>query len=677
MAQELNDYTDMRTGILSLVVAGQLLSGGIAVEPLQEAARPLAAGEAGIGRMVGELEAVDAGGGMWRLSESVRKSRVVVVAFTSPTCPLSAKQLPALAALEKEFSGGGVEFVYVNPVASDPEAAVAESRRVHGLAGRYVRDAGLKVAAALGAASTTEVFVIDAARTLTYRGAVDDQHGIGFVREEAGNRWLRDAVRETLAGRRPRIGATTAPGCVLELPQKREVAATEVTWHGRVSRLMQVHCQECHRDGGIGPFPLVTMEDMVSHAGMVRKVVTKGLMPPWFAARGDGGGHSPFVNDRSLPETDRADLLAWLDGGRPAGDVREAPLPRQWADAEWMIGPPEVVYEIPREVEVKATGKMGYVYQVVETGLTEDRWVQALEVLPSARAQVHHVLVFVMAADADRRRVAGGDNFFAAYVPGSSSMIYPEGYAKKLPKGSKLLFQLHYTPTGVATVDRTRLGLRFASAQPRHEVLVAAAKNVTFAIPPGAAEHVERAVLPVPFEADVLAFMPHMHVRGKSFRYELAESGGGRKVLLDVPRYDFNWQLLYRLAEPLRVKAGSRIEVTAAFDNSSGNPANPDPGRTVRWGEQTDQEMLLGYLEYVVASGEAKASAAEPLRLTGKALGLLGKRLDRDGDGRVSAAEAGPGFAELHARLDADGDGYVTGEEARRVARAQQSSGPP
>jgi peroxiredoxin len=664
----------MRTVFISLVSVGLLLSGGFAVEPLQEAARVLAAGEAGIGRRVADLEAEDVDGKVWRLRESVPKSRVVVVAFTSPTCPLSAKQLPALAALEKEFADAGVAFVYVNPVASDSEATVAESRRVHGLAGRYVRDAGMKVAGALGAASTTEVFVIDAARTLTYRGAVDDQHGIGFVRESAGNRWLRDAVQDTLAGRRPQIGATTAPGCVLELPQRGAVAASEVTWHGRVSRLVQVHCQECHRDGGIGPFPLVTMDDMVSHAGMVRKVVTKGLMPPWFAARGEREKHSPFVNDRSLPESDRADLLAWLDGGKPEGDVREAPLPRQWADAEWMMGRPDVVYGIPREIEVKATGKMGYVYQVVETGLTEDRWVQALEVLPSARAQVHHVLVFVMASDADRRRVAGGDNFFAAYVPGSSSVIYPEGYAKKLPKGSKLLFQLHYTPTGVATVDRTRLGLRFAEGAPRHEVMVAAAKNVTFAIPPGASDHVERAVLPVPFEADVLAFMPHMHVRGKSFRYELAESGGGRKLLLDVPRYDFNWQLLYRLAEPLRVKAGSRIEVTAAFDNSSGNPANPDPGRTVRWGEQTDQEMLLGYLEYVVASGEAKASASEPLRLTGKALGLLGRRLDRDGDGRVSVAEAGSGFAELHTRLDADRDGYVTREEAQRAAQERRAA---
>ena len=664
--------------IASLLIAGT----AFAAEPLTESPRPVAAGEAGAGRMVAGIEAADVDGRVWKLAEAARAAKAVVVAFNSPTCPLSAKMLPSLRALEAEYAGKGVAFVYVNPTASDTAEAIAAVRKAHGLAGMYVHDKTLAVASALGAQTTTEVFVLDAARTLTYRGAVDDQYGIGYAKDAPEHRWLRDAIEETVAGRRPRVAATTAPGCAIDLP-KAEVAAGEVTWHGRVSRILQTNCQDCHRDGGIGPFPLVTMEDAVSHAGQIRKAVGKGLMPPWFAAREAGVTHSPFVNDRSLPERDKADLLAWLEGGRAAGDPADAPVARVWADAEWVIGKPDAIYEIPREIEVKATGKMGYVHLIVDPGLTEDRWVKSLEVLPTARAQVHHVLVFVLAADADRRKIANGDNFFAAYVPGSSSMQYADGYAKKLPKGSKLLFQLHYTPTGLATVDRTRLGVKFADGAPKHEVLVAAAKNTRFAIPPGAADHVERGRLDVPRHADILAFMPHMHVRGKSFKYEVVRPGAEKALVLDVPRYDFNWQLLYRLAEPLHLPAGSRLEVTASFDNSTGNPANPDPARTVRWGEQTDDEMLIGYVEYVfseekpaVAAAASESAGASPqIQLTGKSIGALGKLLDKDGDGRVSKAEAGSEYGALHAALDGDGDGFVTGEEARRMVRQRKESG--
>ena len=656
-----------------------------ALEPLSEAARPLPAGEAGVGRLLPEVRAVDLDGREWRLGETVKGAKATVVAFTSPTCPLSAKLLPTLRAIEREHGAQGVAFVFVDPTASDRPEAIAESRRVHGLGGTWIHDRDLTVAAALGATSTTEVFVTDAARTLVYRGAVDDQYGLGYATDAPRHEWLRAALAATLAGRRPEVVATTAPGCALELP-KVAAAPSPVTWHGRVSRILQTHCQDCHREGGIAPFPLVSMEDATSHAGMIRKAVTKGLMPPWFAAPVAGATHSPFMNDRSLPEQDKADLLAWLDGGRPEGDAALAPQPRQWADAEWALGKPDLILTIPRSVEVKATGKMPYVHQIVDTGLEEDKWVNGIEVLPSARAQVHHVLVFVMPAGGgrERGRVGDQDNFFAAYVPGSSVLSYPDGYAKKLPKGSRLLFQLHYTPTGTPATDRTRLGLRFAAGPPRHEVMVAAAKNRRFAIPPGAAAHEEKGVLPVPFEARVLAFMPHMHVRGKAFRYELVDRDGARRTLLDVPRYDFNWQLLYRLAEPLAAPAGSRIEVTAVFDNSSGNPANPDPTRTVRWGDQTDEEMLIGYLEYVNPAQNPAAAAGTaatdpdkaPLRLTGKALGVLGRRLDADKDGRVSRDEAGTAFAGLHTRLDTDKDGYVTGDETRAALRRQQESAP-
>lgn len=640
------------------------------VEPLTEQPRVLAKAESTAGSPAPDLKLTDIQGHSSSLRSLAAKQKALVIAFTSPTCPLSAKLLPTLAAVEKE-SAGAAAFVYVNPTASDQPDAIRASITQHGLKGAMVHDKDLAVSAALQASSTTEVFVLDAAGTIIYRGAVDDQYGLGYAHDAPKSEWLRDALRAVAAGQRPRVTATTAPGCVLALPETKPQPATAVTWHGRVSRIMQANCQECHRSGGIAPFPLETMEDAVSHAGMIKKAITKGLMPPWFAAEQPGVTHRPFANDRSLTATEKADLLAWLDGGRPAGDAKEAPLPRQWPDAEWAIGKPDAVWELPEPVNIKATGKMGYVHRQVSTKLTEDKWVQSFQVLPTSRAVVHHVLVFALTPDKEGKvRVRDGNNFFAAYVPGSGTVHYPAGYAKRLPAGTVLYFQLHYTPAGTATQDRTRLGVVYAKSPPRYEVNVAAAGNHRLRIPAGAENHVEHASLPVPFTSQVLSFMPHMHVRGKAFRYELVTPDNQRRTVLDVPRYDFNWQFLYRLAEPLTAPAGSRFEITAVFDNSTNNPANPDPAKEVRWGEQTDDEMLLGYVEYVNPAQNPSLPAAtgteeEPLQLTLKSLGILGKRLDKNGDGKVSREEAGEAFAKLHTRLDTDADGYVTAEESR------------
>lgn len=668
----------MKASALLAVLLSSATTVTRAVEPLSEAPRLLARAESTAGSLAPDVKITDIEGRSSSLLTLAAKQKALVVAFTSPTCPLSAKLLSTLAAVEQEFAGSAA-FLYIDPTASDKPEAIRAAIKQHSLKGAMVHDKDLAVAAALQATSTTETFVLDAAGTIIYRGAVDDQYGLGYAHDAPRNEWLRDALRATLAGQRPGISATTAPGCALSLPDAKAAAPATtpaVTWNGRVSRIIQANCQECHRSGGTAPFPMETMEDVVSHAGMIKKAVNKGIMPPWFAEPQPGITHSPFANDRSLTAADKTDLLAWLDSSRPAGDVKEAPLPRQWPDVTWSIGKPDAIWEIPKEVSVKATGKMGYVNLQVPTGLTEDRWVQSIEVLPTARAQVHHVLIFAMKPDSSGRvRVTDGNNFFAAYVPGSNLLTYPAGYAKRLPAGTVLHFQLHYTPTGTATTDRTRIGVVFAKSPPRYEVNVAAAGNHRINIPAGAENHQEKGVLPVLFDAQILAFMPHMHVRGKSFRYELVTPDNKRSTLLDVPRYDFNWQLLYRLAVPLTAPTGSRIEATAIYDNSTNNPANPDPTRSVRWGEQTDDEMLLGYVEYVnpaqnpSLATNTTAAGDDPVLLTGKSLGILGKRLDKDGDGRVSKEEAGTAFAKLHAQLDTNADGYVTADESREALK--------
>lgn len=558
------------------------------------------ANEAGIGRQVPDLTVTDIDGQTHQLAEMAGAGRGVIVAYTSVTCPLSKRYAHSLAQLEKEAKQGGLGVLLVNPFASEKEAALHEDIEHHGFTSPYVRDDGLKLSAILGAETTTEVFVLDSKRTLVYRGALDDQFGVTYNLDAPRRRFVHDAVEALLNGRRPLVAATHAPGCELDVPEGAGVvqAGSTVTYHRDVARILQQNCVECHRDDGIAPFALDDLAEVEDRAKVIRRVIQEGTMPPWFAAKPDG--ESPWANDRSLVDEDRRSLLAWLDSsGRELGDPADAPGPLQFEEG-WSLGKPDAVIQLPRPIAIKATGFMPYQFVTVQTDFAEDRWVQGYEILPTDRSVVHHVIVQVHERGGkafDRDEASG---YWAAYVPGNSGHIYPDGFARKLPAGATVSFQIHYTPSGKATEDQLRLGLRFAEEPPQFEVRTSSVVGRRLDIPPGEANHVERASRKVPADLPVTAFMAHMHVRGKAFRYDVKYPDGREETLLDIPRYDFNWQLRYDLKQPRVIPKGSEVTVTAVFDNSSGNPANPDPTKRVRWGPQTVDEMLIGYVEYFV-----------------------------------------------------------------------------
>lgn len=573
--------------------------------PRQEPKR-IKPADAGIGRMIADAAFTDLDGKPRKLSEFTT-GKATVIALVSTSCPVSKRYLPSLAQFAAEAKARGAAVLFVAPTATDSAGELRAA--MPGAPCALDRDGAL--CRALGATVSTDVLVLDAKRTLIYRGALDDQYGLGYSLDAPRHRYAADALDAVLASRVPAVQATEAPGCVLDLAK---VAATDtgVTYHAHVSRILQANCVECHRSGGVAPFPLETLEQVNAKAGMIRRMVERQLMPPWFAAPPEKGAHSPWANDRSLAGRDRADLLAWLANGKPAGDPADAPLARTWP-GEWQIGTPDAIFQIPKPIEVKATGTMPYQNVTVQTGLKEDHWVDAIEVQPTARDVVHHVLVYIRGEGGPlaERRIAEDDEgggFFAAYVPGNDHVIYPGGFAKKLPANATLHFQIHYTPSGTATRDQVRLGVRYAKQEPQHVVHVAGIQNHRISIPPGAENHPEAASLRVPREVTLLGFMPHMHVRGKAFRYELVLPGQQARTLLDVPRYDFNWQLCYRYAEPVTIPAGSEIRITGWYDNSAANPANPDPAKTVRWGPQTTDEMMLGYVEYYLPGAAPKVA---------------------------------------------------------------------
>jgi mono/diheme cytochrome c family protein len=473
-----------------------------------------------------------------------------------------------------------------------------------GVKAPILHDADGTLCRQLGAVSTTDVFVLDAARTVKYHGAIDDQYGLGYSTDAPKNTFAKNALDAVLAGTEPKIAATTAPGCALDLADVK-VTAAKPTYHNFASRLIQQNCQECHRKGGVGPFGLETLDEVKAHKGMVKKVVADGRMPVWHAAEKDKPGEPrTFKNDRSLPTADKERLLAWIADGCLEGDKADAPLARSYGDGEWAIGKPDLVVQIPEPIAVKATGTMSYQNVVVETGLEEDKWVVAAEILPTDRAVVHHVLVFAIDPRLPKTpRQGEGQGYYAAYVPGNTKQILPEGFAKKLPKGASIKFQIHYTPNGTATKDQVKVGFKFGPP-PNYEVKVFPFGNPKFELQPEKADQELKFEFKLPMEVTLTAFSPHMHLRGQAARYEYdvidpkTKRVTDTKVLLDVPHYDFNWQLRYELAEPITLPAGTPVRYTAWYDNSSKNPANPDPKAKVKWGDQTFEEMFLGYAEW-------------------------------------------------------------------------------
>jgi hypothetical protein len=268
--------------------------------------------------------------------------------------------------------------------------------------------------------------------------------------------------------------------------------------------------------------------------------------------------------------------------------------------------------QIKQPFSIKAEGFMPYQIALVETTLTEDQWVQAYEIMPTAREVVHHVIVQVHEKGSRLKRGGeeGDGGYWGAYVPGNSGRVYPEGFARKLPAGATVSFQIHYTPNGKATQDQLRMALVFAKQSPRFAMHTAAVANHKLLIPPGEANHVEVMTQTVPFDMPVTALLAHMHVRGKAFKFDVTYPDGKSETLLDIPRYDFNWQLRYEFKEPRVLPRGSVVKTTAMFDNSPGNKANPDPTKTVKWGQQTYDEMMIGYFEYYTPMPAAQKVAA-------------------------------------------------------------------
>lgn len=562
---------------------------------VRQAPRPVDPRAHRIGQLIEDIEFTDIEGKPGSLAEY--RGKTLVIFITNSGCPICKKFAPAINRIVDDYADSEVEFLLLNPMEHETVEDCKGAVKRYKFTNRYVHDPRGELARALKADSTGDAFVLDAARTLRYRGAVSDQYGFGYNLAEPRKTYLRDAIDAVLNGKDVFEPATWAPGCVLEFDAPE--SAGDVTWHNRISRIMRDNCQECHREGENGPFPLMTYQDVRGNRAMIKRQVRHRLMPPWFADPHVG----EWKNDRSLSDEDRDALLGWIDDGCPEGDPADAPVKKDWPEG-WKIGEPDQVFEIPEEQTIPPEGTVKYQYIDVRTSFKEDKWVRAMEIRPTAPQVVHHVLIFLKfprnhpRADEQPRDRGGLNGYFMGMVPGQSHIVLPRGMGKFIPRGAVMTFQIHYTTNGEEAVDRTKLGLIYCDGKPEVEVETRGISNVFFAIPPGADNHEVEAQYTLKRDMRLLSLMPHMHVRGKAYKYVAELPNGEERVLLDIPRYDFNWQLLYELREPMDLPKGTKIVATGWFDNSDKNPANPDPKATVTFGEQTWEEMQIGYVNW-------------------------------------------------------------------------------
>lgn len=548
--------------------------------------------EKSIGRKIDDFKLRDYRGKQHALSD-YRKSKLVVIAVTGTDCPLVKLYGPRLQELASKYKSKGVQFLGMNSNLQDSVTQVAAYARIHKITFPILKDPGNAIADRLSAVRTPEVFVLDRQRKIRYRGRIDDQYDIGVIKPKVSHADLVDALDELLAGKKVTTPVTQPVGCLIGRVSRVKPHGN-ITYSNQIARVLQRNCVSCHRKGDIAPFPLTSYKEVVGWAEMMEEVIDDNRMPPWNA----NPKHGTFRNDARMSAADKKLFRTWVKNGCPEGDKKNLPKPLKFADG-WHIGKPDVVFAMRKTpYKVPAEGVVAYKYFTVDTNFKEDKWIKAAEARPGNRSVVHHIVAFVQSPRGGGFR---GTGVAVGFAPGTPARIYPKGVARKIPAGSRLVFQMHYTPNGSPQEDISSVGFVFADPKEvKHEVRGGTAMNKRLRIPPKTSDHKVTSQYRFRSEQMLVSMSPHMHLRGKSFRFEAHYPDGKKEILLDVPRYDFNWQLRYDLAKPKRMPKGTRLLCTAYFDNSKHNLNNPDPSKTVYWGDQTWEEMMIGWFTTIV-----------------------------------------------------------------------------
>ena len=525
-----------------------------------------------------------------RTLDDLGQQKAFVLVFTNTTCPVAQKYWPKLKRLDAELRERGVQFVAINSAADDSIVQMAEQALEFGLEFPFVKDADSSCAKALGIERTPEVAVLDSQRRLRYRGRIDDQYRVSGSRADVQHEDLRQAIEAVLDDREPPVAETAVDGCLITL-RAAALSRETATFADKVLPILQKHCQECHHDGSpSAPFALMTFEDATNHGAMLAEVVAEQRMPPWRASP-----RQHFSNERRLTSAERRAIESWVQAGMPEGNPAQAPPARTFVESKWEIGEPDLVTTSLETHSLPAEGIIDYRYVVLPYVFTEDTWICAAEILPDNPRTVHHCNMghFTLG-----KQFSEG-NFITGRVPGGTPLVADEGTALRIPKGSVVGLQIHYTTTGKPETNRMSVGFKFPRSIVHKEIRHLQVSTSKIAIPPGASAHPIVSSRTLPGDSSGIGMFSHMHLRGKDMTFIAHTPQGASETLLTIPNYHYAGQQNYRW-EPGTKKfpKGTRIEVIAHYDNSTFNPFNPDPKAEVRNGPQTYHEMMFGFFFY-------------------------------------------------------------------------------
>jgi len=552
-------------------------------------------------------------------------------------CPIVRNLLGDFRAVHEDYAERGVVFAMINPSLQDTREAIRQEAADFGIDLPILVDETQLVGEALGIDRSAEVFVIDPRTwTVAYRGPLNDRVGYETQRQQADSQYLADALDRVLAGEPVAEPSRRAKGCIINFPERqRKDAHEEISYAETIAPILKERCVTCHSPGGIGPWAMTSYDMVRGFAPMIREVVRTRRMPPWEVAT----DYPALHGDRALTADEKRTLVHWIEAGAPRGDGPDPLTEVEPVSEEWALGEPDLIVTSP-PFTVPATGVVDYQFPAIPNPLDRDVWVRAVSIHPGGRKVVHHVLIGtteeVIPEGDDRRFNAVFDNYLWGYAPGADYYEYPEGAGVLVRQGGQIHLQMHYTTYGRETVDETQIALYFHDEPPEHHLRQQVVMGTDLVIPAGEARHEETGYFEFDREAQIYSLFPHAHFRGVATGFDLVYPDGRREGLLQVPRYDFNWQHTYTLAEPITVPAGTRIVHTTVYDNSARNPANPDPDKTVTWGLQSWDEMLYGGFFFRWTEGTAENPVHDDLAFR---IGQFFGGWDDDFDGVLQAGE--------------------------------------
>ncbi len=551
---------------------------------------------------------------------SLKGRKAVVLVFAGIECPRSTASEARLGDLAKTYGAQGVAFYVINSNWSESVEAIEERVKRVGFPVPVLKDGQNRVADLYKVDIQPTAILLDGDLKLRYRGLIDDHK----TEELAKHHYLREALEALLAGKAPETSETKALGCAIQKVGAGSVLSSGVSYTKHVARILNENCVTCHRQGQVAPFSLETYEKAKAWSYEISNTAQQRSMPPWKPVT----NHGLYYNERRLSDDDIALLQKWHAGGAPLGDLKELPPAPKFSDT-WMLGKPDAVLKAEGGFELKAKGRDEYRCYVIQNPFDEDKWVTGIEYRPGNPRSVHHIIGYLDMGGASEKKDAtdplpgyrsdgSGPGFMpsgslSGWAPGNQPRMLVDGVSRRLRKGERLVLETHYHKTGRVEKDEgAQVALYFAKEPVKRQLRVATVINTLVNIPPGAEDHKMTALWIVPQDLHAYDVMPHMHLIGRTVSMTATFPDGTSRDLVVIKDWDFNWQETYQFKEPIKLPRGTRVKLEARYDNSAKNPNNPsNPPKTVRWGEQTTDEMCIGFVAFTIDKQDLTKPAPE------------------------------------------------------------------